>query len=495
MSAETPKPVDIETEFLVIGSGPAGQKAAIQAAKTGVKVALIERERSVGGACVHTGTIPSKSLREQALRRRAAVHASRGPACGINLAPPEPLESMSQSLGDLLAGVGDTVAAHDHYMEAQLHRNGVQLLRGQAQFVDASRVSVRQIDGSKISVSAPRIVIATGSRPRAPASINVDHEHVLDSDSILSLAYLPRSLLVLGGGVIASEYAVMFAALGCQVVQADRGERPLAFVDAEMSAFYLEELRSNGGEFTGRRQIAGCEWDGVSQVHSLFEDGQVIVTDKVLVALGRVANVDGLGLENIGVALTKSGHVSVDACLQTSVTGIYAAGDVIGPPALASAAMEQGRRAACSALGLMAPIEFAARIPSGIYTIPEISMVGMDEAAARTQFGGALVGRARFDEIARGQINGSPRGLLKLIADGAGRRVVGVQIAGDHATELVHVGQLGLAAELDVDAYVDNVFNFPTMAEAYRVAALDIVKQRRIATGNEFVAHAAAEIL
>ena len=465
-------------DVLVIGSGPAGQKAAIQAAKAGQKVAVIERDRRVGGSCVHTGTIPSKSLREHALRQRVRH---------VNL--------MDEPLQSLLDGVGVTVAAHDAYMTAQLERNNVALLRGRASFLNPRELAIRRIDGSQITLRAPIVIIATGSRPRSPAHLAVDHEHVLDSDSILSLAYLPRTLLVLGGGVIASEYASMFAALGCKVTQADQFDQPLAFLDPELTSFYLEELRKNGGEYIPRAEAVGTRWDGISQVRTEFKDGRTLMADKVLVGLGRLANVDGLKLEAAGVALTNRGHVQVDEHLQTTAPGVYAAGDVIGPPALASVSMEQGRRAACHALGLLVPSDPVSRLPSGVYTIPEIATVGLDEHGARRHFGGAIVGRAKFEEIARGQINGCQRGLLKLIADPGGRRVVGVQIVGDGATELVHIGQLGLTAELDVDAYVDNVFNFPTMAEAYRIAAFDIVKQRGRVTGSEMVADAVSAVL
>ena len=465
-------------DVLVIGSGPAGQKAAIQAAKAGQKVAVIERDRRVGGSCVHTGTIPSKSLREHALRQRVRH---------VNL--------MDEPLQSLLDGVGVTVAAHDAYMTAQLERNNVALLRGRASFLNPRELAIRRIDGSQITLRAPIVIIATGSRPRSPAHLAVDHEHVLDSDSILSLAYLPRTLLVLGGGVIASEYASMFAALGCKVTQADQFDQPLAFLDPELTSFYLEELRKNGGEYIPRAEAVGTRWDGISQVRTEFKDGRTLMADKVLVALGRLANVDGLKLDAAGVALTNRGHVQVDEHLQTTAPGVYAAGDVIGPPALASVSMEQGRRAACHALGLLVPSDPVSRLPSGVYTIPEIATVGLDEHGARRHFGGAIVGRAKFEEIARGQINGCQRGLLKLIADPGGRRVVGVQIVGDGATELVHIGQLGLTAELDVDAYVDNVFNFPTMAEAYRIAAFDIVKQRGRVTGSEMVADAVSAVL
>lgn len=468
----------VHYDVLVIGSGPAGQKAAIQAAKAGKRVAVVERDRQVGGSCVHTGTIPSKSLREHALRQRVRR-----------------VDLMEQPIQSLLDGVSVTVAAHDAYMAAQLERNRITLLRGRASFLDAHTLALRRIDGSQISARAQVIIIAAGSRPRAPQHLSIDHEHVLDSDSILSLAYLPRTLLVLGGGVIASEYAAMFAALGCKVTQADQQDKPLAFLDPELTQFYVEELRRNGGEYIPRAEAVSTRWDGISQVRTEFTDGRVIMADKVLIALGRLANVDGLKLENAGVALTSRGHVQVDEHLRTTAPSVYAAGDVIGPPALASVSMEQGRRAACHALGLLVPSDPVSRLPSGVYTIPEIATVGLDEAGARKHFGGAIVGRARFEEIARGQINGSQRGLLKLVADPGGRRVIGVQIAGDSATELVHIGQLGLAAELDVDAYVDNVFNFPTMAEAYRIAAFDIVKQRGRVTGNEIVADAVSAIL
>jgi NAD(P) transhydrogenase len=453
--------------FVVIGSGPAGQKAAIQAAKAGHDVVLVEREGAVGGACVRTGTIPSKTLRERATRPR--LHG-------------EP-EAVERPMEELLAGVADVVDAHDRYMTAQLERNGVRVLRGQARFLGPTRLEVLRLSGPPLQLEAPRMVIATGSRPRAPAQLAIDHEHVLDSDSILSLSWLPRSLLVLGGGVIACEYASIFASLGCRVAQVDRHHRPLSFVDAELTDVYVEALRAAGGDFLPGVGVRALHWDGISQVRAEFEDGRRVAADKALVALGRIANVEELDLAAAGVALTTAGHIEVDAMLQTTAPGIYAAGDVIGPPALASAAMEQGRRAACHALGLTTPPGFTAPLPAGIYAIPEMSTVGLDEAAARQRHGGALVGRARFEEIARGQISGRQRGLLKMVATPDGRQVVGVQVVGDGATELVAVGQVGLMAALEVDAYVDAVFNFPTMTEAYRVAALDIVRQRRRAGG------------
>jgi len=458
----------VNFDVVVIGSGPAGQQAAIHATKAGKRVAVVERERHLGGACVHTGTIPSKLLRQHALRQRVSrVDLSGAP------------------IRYLLDGAGETIAAHDAYMAAQLERNGITLLRGRASFAACASVAdapheltIMHTDGTRLSVLAPRIIIASGSRPWQPGHLRVDHEHVLDSDSILSLAYLPRSLLVIGGGIIASEYAAMFAALGCKVTQADQLDQPLSFLDPELTSFYLDELRRNGGEYLPHVRATGTRFDGVSQVRTDFADGRSVAADKVLVATGRRANVDGLNLAPVGIALTEQGYVRVDENLMSTVRGVYAAGDVIGPPSLASVSMEQGSRAASHALGLLVASDPVSRLPSGVYTIPEIATVGLDEHGARRHFGGAIVGRAHFADITRGRIDGNHRGLLKLIADPAGRRVVGVQIAGEGATELVHICQLGLAAELEVDAYVDNVFNFPTMAEAYHIAARDIVRQR-----------------
>jgi NAD(P) transhydrogenase len=261
------------------------------------------------------------------------------------------------------------------------------------------------------------------------------------------------------------------------VTQIDRAARPLGFLDAELSERYAQALGAAGGRFLAHRSIASAQWDGVAALDIALDDGTRLAADKMLIAQGRIANVDGLGLEAAGVRLTARGLIEVNAELETTAAGIYAAGDVIGPPSLASAAMEQGRRAACHALGLLVGAG-KELVPSGIYTIPEIATVGLDETAARQKWGSAVVGRAEFHEIARGQIAGAQDGMLKLVSDPEGRMLAGVQIIGDGATELVHVGQMGLAAGATVDQFVDCVFNFPTLAEAYRVAALDIVKRR-----------------
>jgi NAD(P) transhydrogenase len=457
---------EFDYDVLVIGSGPAGQKAAIQAAKAGRRVAVVEGERRLGGACVHRGTIPSKTLRESALRIRQLRHYQRVFAFGL-----KPGTEMAALVSNLQTVVG----AHHDVIESQLERNGVRCLHGRARFVGSDTVEVRTLRGDRIVVRAANTVIATGSYPRLPPGIPVDHEHIFDSDSILSMLYLPASMIVLGGGIIATEYASVFASLGVEVTLIDRYPRPLGFVDPEIVECFLGALANMGGEAIGDARVADVAWDGLSQVRVTLEDGREFLAEKLLCAAGRVANVEGLDLAAAGLELSPSGVIPVDASCRTAVPGIYAVGDVIGPPSLASASMEQGRRAAAHALGIDLG-EMSAMIPTGIYAIPEISSVGLDEAAARAAGHEVLVGRAPFVEIARGQISGNQEGMLKMVADRTGR-LLGVQIVGEGATELIHIGQMGLLAGFGVQHFVDNIFNFPTLAEAYRVAALKITPQ------------------
>ncbi len=458
-------------DFVVIGAGPAGQKAAIQAAKSGCRVLMIDRGGAVGGECVQRGTIPSKTLRETAasflgMRRRCPGLFS-GEMSG---------EVRVNALMQRLAAVRD---AHESFIGNQIDRNGIELWRGRASFAAPDVLEVTSVDGSHRRVTATTFVIATGSRPRTPPNIPVDHEHLLDSDSILSLIYLPKSLVVLGGGVIASEFATIFAALGSEVTMIDKAARPLGFLDPELTDCFVTNLELNGSRFLGGRQIEKVEHDGVTTVTTTLAGGETVRSEKLLCALGRVAQVRGLNVESIGLEMTPHGHIAVDACFRTAQPHIYAAGDVIGPPSLAATSMEQGRRAARHALGL-ALESGAGPTPAGIYTIPEMATVGLTEAQTIERFGSAWVGRARYDELARGHIVGETSGLLKLVADPEGR-VVGAHIIGENATELVHVAQMAIAANFDTEAFVENIFNFPTLAEGYRVAALDIAGQRHAA--------------
>ncbi len=458
-----------EYDVIVLGAGPSGQKAAIQGAKAGRRVLVIDRDSQVGGACVHRGTIPSKTLRETAV---ALVGFKRRSGGVFEIPPSEELQVAS-----LMTRLEEVVSGNEEYIGRQLARNGVTVWHGRATFLSPTEIDVLNVRGERWHARGSVIVIATGSQPRSPVDIVIDHEHILDSDSILSMTYLPRSLAVLGAGVIASEYASMFAALGVQVVMVDKADRPIGFVDPELSTRFVEAFGKLGGRFVGRVGVTGAQWDGVGSVVTLLSNGEVLRTDKALIALGRVANVDGLDLVAAGLALDARGLLAVDEHGRTRVPHIYAVGDVIGPPSLASSSAEQGRRAVCHALGLPVgmPAEFT---PIGVYTVPEIAAVGLTEAQAREKFGSVLVGRARFDEVARGRISAIEDGLLKLVADPKGERLLGVHVIGEGASELVHIGQMAMMGGLGIDTFIETIFNFPTLAEAYRVAAFDVVKQR-----------------
>jgi NAD(P) transhydrogenase len=463
MSSDT-EPFDV----VVIGSGPAGQKAAIQAVKAGRRVAMVESEPGVGGMCVHRGTIPSKTLRETAL----SISRLRRSAELLDFTLRPDLEVSS-----LMTRLDQVVKANAAYLGRQLERNSIHLLHGRARFVSDRKIEVLSVEGRRRQLIAAAIFIATGSRPRTPPEIPVDHENILDSDSILSMLYLPQSLTVLGGGVIASEYASIFAHLGVRVTMIDKASRPLSFMDGELVGKFVQGFEANGGRYLGGQTIASVEWDGISKVTARLGNGETIESDKMLVALGRAAALDGLNLAAAGLAPTPRGLLTVDEHCRTAVPHIYAIGDVIGPPSLAATAMEQGRRAARHALGL-GPGTSTEMIPIGIYTIPEMASVGLSADEAEKRFPGAVIGRARFDEVARGQISGIQDGLLKMVADPTGRKLLGVYIVGEGATELIHVGQMALLFDGNVDTFVENIFNFPTLAEAYRVAALDIWQQR-----------------
>lgn len=456
-------------DIIVIGGGPAGQKAAIQGAKAGRAVLLVEQDSSVGGACVHSGTIPSKTLRETAVALTGFRRRS-GHVFDVTL-------RADLQMASLLARVDQVVRAHETFISRQINRNGVDHWQGRARFRGPHELEIEGVDRLVHRAEGDVIVIAAGSRPRAPDEVPIDHENILDSDSILSMRYLPASLAVIGAGVIASEYASVFAALGVQVTMIDRGPRPLLFLDPEIVDRFVDGYQRNGGRFLGGRSVRSVVWDGLSSVQTTLDDGQVLASEKLLYALGRVANVERLRLDAAGLAVTARGLLAVDAHFRTEVPHIYAVGDVIGPPSLASSSMEQGRRAMCHALGLPlgGPAEL---IPVGVYTVPEIASVGLTEAQVIERHGRAVVGRARFDEIARGQIAAIEDGMLKMVASPDGRRLMGVQIAGEGASELIHLGQLALSSGASIDTFIDTIFNFPTLAEAYRVAALDIAGRR-----------------
>ena len=455
-------------DIIVVGSGPAGQKAAVQAAKFDRRVALIEKSRELGGSCVHRGTIPSKTLRENALR----VKNMRMNAAIANFKLPEDLE-----LTTLINRLEEVLTAHDEYMRRQMQRNHIELIHGRAKFVSATEIEITNVRGEKTVLTSEHIIVATGSYPRKPDNIPIDHEHLFDSDSILSMMYLPKSLIVLGGGVIASEYASIFQALGVNVTMIDKYPQPLGFLDGDLTEKFVHAFNNMGGTWRGNKNVKTARWNGVDAVVVTCEDGTEFKAEKLLCAAGRIASVEGLAIENAGLELNNRGLIDVDSNLRTSVASIYAAGDVIGPPSLASASMEQGRRACCNALEVSANKNLGL-IPSGIYSIPELSSVGLSEKQAREKFDKIIVGKAQFDEVARGQISGIQDGMLKIVCDGDGKKILGVMIVGEGATELIHIGQMALISNADVDIFIDTIYNFPTLAEAYRVAAFDIIGQR-----------------
>jgi len=456
-------------ELVVIGAGPAGHKAAIQAANAGHKVLLVDRDPTPGGECVHRGTIPSKTLRESALY----LAGLKQRAAGIATAE----LGASTKVESLMKRVKHVQHAHEQFMRGQIERPGVEFVRGRARFTSAHELELAQPGGKKRLVTSDFFVIATGSRPRQPAEMQIDHEQILDSDSILSLIYLPQSLTVLGAGVIACEFATIFQALGVRVTMIDKSARPLGFLDAEITDRFVKVFQSLGGTWLPGKKPVSCRFDGISGSVTTLEDDSVIVSEKTLVALGRTASVAGLNLEALGLAVNERGYIPVDANMRTKAEHVYAAGDVIGPPALAASAMEQGRRAARHMFGLSLHTT-SEMIPSGIYTIPEMSCVGISEDEAKKRFGSALVGRAYFSELARGQISGDVDGMLKLVAEPGTGKVLGAQILGEGSTELIHLAQMAMVGGMTVDTFVDNVFNFPTLAEAYRVAALECIAQR-----------------
>ena len=455
-------------DLIVIGSGPAGQKAAVQAAKSKKKVVLIEKSLKFGGSCVHTGTIPSKTLRENALR----IQKMRENAEIANVTLSEDLE-----IATLIKRLGEVLNKHDKYMREQLERNNITMLHGRAKFTSENEIELTNVYGETTALNFRTAMIATGSHPRNPDNIAIDHEHLFDSDSILSMLYLPTSLTVLGGGVIASEYASIFQALGVKVTMVDKYPTPLGFLDSDLTAKFINAFESMGGTWLGNKTVEHATWNGFDKTITNCSDGTVIHSDKLLCAAGRFANVKELDIAAAGIELTDSGMIKVDENLATSIKHIFAAGDVIGQPSLASASMEQGRRAACNAFNI--PIgQTNTLIPSGIYSIPELSAVGLTEKQAISKFHNIIFGRADFKEIARGQISGIQDGMLKVICDGKGEKLLGVMIVGEGATELIHIGQMALLSEANVDIFVESIFNFPTLAEAYRVAALDVIGQR-----------------
>ncbi|NOT02575.1 MAG: Si-specific NAD(P)(+) transhydrogenase [Phycisphaerales bacterium] len=466
-------------DLAVIGTGPAGQKAAINAAKMGKRVVAIEREPAVGGACIRTGTIPSKAMRE------AVMHLTGYRMRGIYGA--SYLVKKDITMHDLIFRCEHVVRHEIDVIKAQMQRNDVEMRFGAARFVDSHMLCIDASGGSDI-VSADVFLIAVGSMPARPDNIPFERGRIIDSDGILELDTVPRSMIIVGGGVIGVEYACTLAALGTRVTLIDQRPRLLEFIDAEIAEALQYHVRQLGVRLCLGEAVADVSTDQ-SAVTAVLESGKRLCAHSLLFAVGRQGATQSLDLDAAGLSADERGRLRVDSQFRTAVPHIYAAGDVIGFPALASTSAEQGRLASCHAFGQPCPTVSAA-MPYGIYTIPEISMVGPTEDQLTRDQVPYEVGVARYREIARGQLLGDQTGMLKLIFTQDTRRLIAVHVIGEGATELVHIGQAVIALGGTVQYFVDNVFNYPTLAECYKVAALDGINRSAAAHRRATERHA-----
>ena len=464
-------------DMLVIGSGPAGQKAAIQAAKVGKKVGIVERKKVAGGICINSGTIPSKSLREAVLflsgfRQRALYGASYRVKKDI-------------TFEDLAQRCDHVVKAEQEVIQNQLNRNSVDFMVGAASFLDPHRLQIKQ-DSETNEHTADFIVIGVGTEPARPAEIPFDDHSIIDSDGLLALKQLPKSLTIVGAGVIGCEYACMLATLGIPVVLVEKRPRLLEFVDSEIVEALQYQMRNIGITLRLNEEVVGVSKSADNVILLQLKSGKQIRSPLLVYSAGRIGATKHLGLEKIALEADDRGRLKVNENFQTNVKHIYAAGDVVGFPALASTSMQQGRHAACHAFNLACETS-THLLPYGIYTIPEISMVGRNEEELTRDGVPYEIGVARYREIARGQIIGDTIGMLKLLFHTETRELLGVHVIGEGATELVHIGQAVMAHGGKLDYFVNTVFNYPTLAECYKVAAL--------AALNKFPASVACKVM
>jgi NAD(P) transhydrogenase len=451
-------------DLIVIGAGPAGEKGAAQAAYFGKTVALIEESPQLGGACINTGTLPSKTLRESALyfsglRQRGLY--------GIDYSLREGL-----TVGDFMHHKDEVVESERNIVRKNIAGHSIDLFSGKGQFQGPNSLAVLSNEKGATQLSADVFLIATGSRPHRPPEIPFDDISIFDSDTILQMNRIPQSLAVVGGGVIGVEYASVFAAMGVKVTLLDSRDHLLPFLDAEISELLRRRLEELGVELCLKGRSARFE-KTASGIRIELESRDCIQAETALFAAGRRATVEGLGLEKVNLGVNKRGYFEVNEFYQTSIPNIYAAGDVIGFPALASTSMEQGRVAVCHAFGFEYKKRVAQMLPMGIYTIPEISSVGETEESCTENKIPYVVGRGHYRNNARGQIIGDKHGLLKLLFRRDNRKVLGVHIIGESATELIHQGMIVLEMGGTADTFIELVFNYPTLSEMYKYAAYD----------------------
>jgi NAD(P) transhydrogenase len=463
-------------DVLVLGTGPGGQKAAIAAAKLDRRVAVVERRNMIGGVCINTGTIPSKTLREAVLY---LTGLSQRELYGQSYRLKEEI-----TVADLAARTQHVVGREIDVIRSQLSRNHVAILNGTGRFTDPHTIEVTDGLSRDTKVTAEKIIIATGTRPARPATVQFDDATIIDSDGIVALQRLPETMVVVGAGVIGIEYASMFAALGTKVTVVERRDRMLDFCDLEIVEALKYHLRDLAVTFRFAETVAAVEQHPRGAI-TILESGKKIPADTVMYSAGRQGVTDELTLENAGLSADKRGRIDVDAYFRTAVSHIYAVGDVIGFPALAATSMEQGRLAGHHACD--EPVHGMHHLqPIGIYTIPEISFVGRTEDQLTQERIPFEVGISRYRELARGQIIGDSYGMLKLLVSPEDRSLLGVHVFGTGATEIVHIGQAVMGCGGTIDYLVDAVFNYPTLAECYKVAALDAMnKMRQIARLND----------
>jgi NAD(P) transhydrogenase len=451
-------------DLLVIGSGPAGQRAAIQGAKCGKRVALIEKRECVGGTCINTGTIPSKTMREAVLHL-SGFHYQQ--LYGVNYRVKEKI-----TMSDLAFRVQHVIKTEIDVTQAQLSRNGIEVLPGVASFVDRTHIRVENFRGQQSDYEAQVIIVATGTRPATSPKVPFNNRNIINSDQILGMPEIPKTMIVVGGGVIGVEYTCMFATLGVRVILVEKRPRLLEFADSEMVEALTYHLRDNRVTLRLNEEVESVEETTEGAVVANLESKKKISGDALLYAVGRQGNVDELNLAAAGIETDPRGRISVDANYRTSQPNIYAVGDIIGFPSLASVSMEQGRIAAAHAFGLTIQSN-PATYPYGIYTIPEISFIGKTEEQLTDEDVPYEVGIAYYREIARGQIRGDTTGRLKLIFHRETKELLGVHIIGEGASEILHIGQAVLILKGGIEYFVNTVFNYPTLAECYKAAAFN----------------------
>ncbi|HEY8668802.1 MAG TPA: Si-specific NAD(P)(+) transhydrogenase [Tepidisphaeraceae bacterium] len=458
-------------DLVIIGSGPAGQKAALNAAKLSKRVALIERQNLIGGVCIHTGTIPSKAMREAVLhltglRERSLYGNSYAVKANI-------------TMDDLLYRCQQVIRTEVDVIRSQMARNGINMLFGDASFLDPHTVRVVEGGGDITEVKGEHVLIAVGTEPARPANVPFTPGRVIDSTELLALKGLPRSMIIVGGGVIGAEYACMLAAVGVRITLVESRNKLLEFIDDELAESLQFRMREMGMRLRLGESVANITLQG-NEVEATLASNKQLHAETLLYAIGRQGATEKLNLASAGLKADNRGRLKVNECYQTEVEHIYAAGDVIGFPALAATSMEQGRLAACHMFHQLAEAP-SPLFPYGIYTIPEISMIGQTEQALTEAKIPYEVGLARYREIARGQLISDPHGLLKLLFHPQSRRLLGVHAIGTGATELIHIGQVVMSAGMSIDYFVESVFNYPTLAECYKVAALDGINRLRSA--------------